>query len=121
MDRVVYLPSPGSLVDVLPDIDLAITTAGLTAYELACAGVPQLAIAIATNQRRVVRGLDKSDLALCLDLTSGDSPAQIPAALERLRDAGLRGSLAERGRKTFDGQGSRRAAIALMERYRDWR
>ena len=120
-DRVVYLPSPGSLVDVLPEIDLAITTAGLTAYELACAGVPQLAIAIATNQRRVVRGLDKSDLALCLDLTSGDSPGQIPAALERLRDAGLRGRLAERGRETFDGQGSRRTAIALTERYRDWR
>jgi spore coat polysaccharide biosynthesis predicted glycosyltransferase SpsG len=120
-DRVVYLPSPGSLVDVLPEIDLAITTAGLTAYELACAGVPQLAIAIAANQRRVVRGLDKSDLALCLDLTSGDSPAQIPAALERLRDAGLRGRLAERGREMFDGQGSRRAAIALTERYRGWR
>ncbi len=117
-DRVIYLPSPSSLVEVLPDIDLAITTAGLSAYELACAGIPQLAIAIAANQRRVVSGLNKSDLALCLDFTSGDSLAQLPVALERLRDAGLRSRLAERGRQTFDGQGARRAAIALTELYR---
>lgn len=119
--RVIYLPSPGSLVDVLPEIDLAITTAGLSAYEIACAGIPQLTIAIAANQRRVVRGLNKSDLALCLDLTNGDSLERMPAGLERLRDAGLRRSLAERGRKTFDGRGARRAAIALTECYRDWR
>jgi UDP-2,4-diacetamido-2,4,6-trideoxy-beta-L-altropyranose hydrolase len=118
MDRVIRLPSPSALVDILPDIDLAITTAGLTAYELACAGIPQVAIAIATNQRRVLNGLNKSGLAPCLDLTSGDSLAQLPAALERLRDAGLRRCLAERGRKIFDGQGARRAAIALTELYR---
>ena len=118
MDRVIHLPSPSALVDILPDIDLAITTAGLTVYELACAGIPQVAIAIATNQRRVVNGLNRSGLAPCLDLTSGDSLAQLPAALERLRDAGLRRCLAERGRKIFDGQGARRAAVALTELYR---
>lgn len=117
-DRVIQLPSPSSLVDVLPHIDLAITTAGLSSYELACAGIPQLAIAIAANQRRVVRGLNESCLAPCLDLTSGDSLAQLPAALEQLRDAGLRRRLAERGRTMFDGQGARRAAIALTELYR---
>ncbi|MGA9314590.1 MAG: hypothetical protein WBV77_08180 [Solirubrobacteraceae bacterium] len=116
-DRVIHLPSPSFLIDVLPDIDLAITMAGLTAYELACAGIPQVAIAIATNQRRVVNGLNRSGLAPCLDLTSGDSLAQLPAILERLRDAGLRACLAERGRKMFDGQGARRAAIALTELY----
>lgn len=118
MDRAIHLPSPSSLLDVLPEIDLAITTAGLTAYELACAGIPQVAIAIATNQRRVLSGLNKSGLAPCLDLTSGDSLAQLPAALERLRDVGVRRRLVERGQKVFDGRGARRAAIALTELYR---
>lgn len=116
--RVIHLSSPSALVEVVSEIDLAITAAGLTAYELACAGIPQVAIAIAPNQRRVVNGLNNSGLAPSLDLTSGDSLAQLPAVLERLRDTGLRRELADRGRKMFDGQGAQRAAIALTELYR---
>jgi UDP-2,4-diacetamido-2,4,6-trideoxy-beta-L-altropyranose hydrolase len=114
----IELPSPSALLDVLPTIDLAVTAAGLTAYELVCAGVPQVAIATAANQRRVVDGLHRRGLAPCLDLTSGDSLAQLPGALDRLRDPRLRRRLAERGMSVFDGQGARRAAIALTELYR---
>ncbi len=115
--RVIELPSPGTLVDAVPDIDLAVTAGGLTTYELACAGIPQVAIAIVANQRRIVRGLRTNGLAACLDLTSGDSLADLPSTLERLRDAGSRRRLAERGSKVFDGHGARRAAIALTELY----
>jgi UDP-2,4-diacetamido-2,4,6-trideoxy-beta-L-altropyranose hydrolase len=113
--RVISLPSPSALVDAVSDVDLAVTAAGLTAYEMACAGVPQVAIAIVPNQRRVVRGLRASGLAPCLDLTSGDSLADLPQTLERLQDPGLRRRLAKRGRKAFDGEGAIRAATALRE------
>jgi UDP-2,4-diacetamido-2,4,6-trideoxy-beta-L-altropyranose hydrolase len=116
--RVIHLPSPCALVDVVSDIDLAVTAAGLTSYELASAGIPQVAIAITANQRRVVKGMNNSGLAPFLDLTSGDSLADLPAALELLADVGLRRRLGERGREMFDGQGARRAAIALTEIYR---
>jgi UDP-2,4-diacetamido-2,4,6-trideoxy-beta-L-altropyranose hydrolase len=111
--RVAELPSPSALVDAVCDVDLAVTAAGLTAYELACAGVPQVAIAIATNQRRVVNGLHNRGLAPCLDLTSGDLLADLPNALEQLRDADLRQRYARDGMMVFDGNGARRAAIAL--------
>lgn len=117
LPRVINLPSPSALVDIVADIDLAVTAAGLTAYELACAGIPQVTIAIAPNQRRVAKGLNNSGLVLSLDLTSGDSLAQLPALLEQLRDVGLRRRLAERGREMFDGHGAQRAAIALTELY----
>ena len=113
--RVVSLPSPSALVDVMPQVDIAVTAAGLTAYELACAGIPQVAIAIVANQSRVVQGLRDSGLALCLDLTANDSLADLPATLERLKDAALRRRLAMRGKKVFDGQGARRAATALAK------
>jgi UDP-2,4-diacetamido-2,4,6-trideoxy-beta-L-altropyranose hydrolase len=113
--RAIELPMPSSLVDALPEIDLAITAAGLTAYELACAGVPQVAIALTTNQRRVVDGLRSRNLAPCLDLTSGDSLADLSPALRRLSDRGLRRHLSEQGMRAFDGHGARRAAIALTE------
>lgn len=114
--RVVELPSPSALVDVVADIDLAVTAAGLTAYEMACAGVPQVAIAIAPNQRRVVSGLRRNGLAPCLDLIGGDSLADLPSALARLTDAGARQRLSERGRSVFDGWGALRAATALTQR-----
>lgn len=111
--RMVEMPSPSSLVDVVGTIDLAVTAAGLTAYEMACAGIPQVAIAVVANQRCVVRGLRESGLAPCLDLTGGDSLRDLPRALEVLRDARLRRRFAERGMKAFDGSGAQRAAIAL--------
>ncbi|MEA2313579.1 MAG: hypothetical protein QOI03_271 [Solirubrobacteraceae bacterium] len=116
--RLVSLHSPSALVDVVGEVDLAITAAGLTAYELACAGLPQLAIGIVENQRRVVRGLRQSALAPCIDLTAGESLTQLPDALHGLRDELLRERLAERGRRTFDGNGARRAAQALSALWR---
>jgi UDP-2,4-diacetamido-2,4,6-trideoxy-beta-L-altropyranose hydrolase len=116
--RVVELPSPSALIDILPKVDIAITAAGLTAYELACAGIPQVAIAITANQRRVVRGLRKRDLAPCLDLTSDNSLSDLPGELYRLHDPGLRRQLSERGMSIFDGNGAKRAVIALTELYR---
>jgi UDP-2,4-diacetamido-2,4,6-trideoxy-beta-L-altropyranose hydrolase len=116
--RLVSLPSPSALVDVVGEIDLAITAAGLSAYELACAGIPQLAIGIVENQRRVVAGLRQHALAPCIDLTAGESLAQLPDALRGLLDEQLRERLAERGRRTFDGDGARRAAQALSARWR---
>ncbi len=113
--RVISMPVPSALVDAVSDIDVVVTAAGLTAYEMACAGIPQVAIAIVANQRRVVSGLRDGGLALTLDLTGGDSLADLRGALERLRDPGLRRELAERGMGVFDGSGAQRAAIALTE------
>ncbi len=116
--RLIQLPSPSALVDVVGDVDVAVTAAGWTAYELACAGIPLVAIAIVDNQQRVVKGFDKRGLAPCIDLSAGDSLAELPTALKRLEDPGLRLRLAERGMRALDGQGAKRAAIALTERYR---
>jgi UDP-2,4-diacetamido-2,4,6-trideoxy-beta-L-altropyranose hydrolase len=118
--RLVTLPWPTALVDVVGSIDLAVTAAGLTAYELACAGIPEVAIAIVPNQRRVVDGLRTRSLAPCLDLTRGDSPAELAEILERLRDPAIRRQLAERGSGAFDGRGALRAASALAERFGAW-
>jgi UDP-2,4-diacetamido-2,4,6-trideoxy-beta-L-altropyranose hydrolase len=117
ISRVISLPSSGALIDAVSEIDLTVTGAGFTAYEMACAGIPFVAIAIAENQRRVLRGLRSVGLAPGLDLTGGDSLAELPAVLLPLHDPELRRGLAERGRTTFDGMGARRAAIALVERF----
>jgi UDP-2,4-diacetamido-2,4,6-trideoxy-beta-L-altropyranose hydrolase len=100
---------------VVAEIDLAIVAAGLTSYELACAGVPQLAIAVVPNQRRVIDGLRRHYLAICLDLTDGERLGDLPAALRRMRDPALRHGLSERGMQIFDGRGAERVASAVSE------
>jgi UDP-2,4-diacetamido-2,4,6-trideoxy-beta-L-altropyranose hydrolase len=117
LPRSIALPHPSSLLDVLPQVDMAITAAGLSAYELACAGVPQVAIAIVSNQRRVVEGLRRHDLAPCLDLTAGDSLAELPVVLAHMSDAKLRRRLSRLGMRTFDGRGAARTAAVLTERF----
>jgi spore coat polysaccharide biosynthesis predicted glycosyltransferase SpsG len=112
----VQLPAPAPLVELLREVDLAVSTAGFTAYELACAGVPQAAVAIAANQLRVLRGLSEREIAACVDLVGASSPSQeLARTVARLRDPALRRRSRERGMAAFDGHGARRAAAALTE------
>ena len=108
---------PTRLVDLVPRVDLAVTAAGLTAYELACAGVPQVAVAIVANQRRVVDALRASGLAECVDLCAGEPLEAVGPALERLRGRSVRKGQRELGRRIFDGRGANRAAQALLNQW----
>jgi UDP-2,4-diacetamido-2,4,6-trideoxy-beta-L-altropyranose hydrolase len=108
---------PVSLLDLVGRVDLAVSAAGLTTYELACAGIPQAAVAIVANQSRVLRGLRQSGLAPGVDLSAGEGLGRLDGALERLRDRDLRRVLSELGRATFDGRGAARAAESLVVRW----
>jgi len=116
--RFVRLPFASPLHDVLGILDAAITAAGWTSYELACAGVPQLAIATAPNQRRVINGMNMRDCAICLELTGADAPPDLRTALRELADPARRIQLAARGMRVLDGRGASRAARALGERWK---
>ena len=111
------LPGPVALVDEVGAIDVAVTAAGFTSYELACAGVPQVAVAIADNQSRVVDGLRRAGVAPCVDLARGEPRTALLEALEELRDPDARRRYAARGMRAFDGRGADRAAEALTSRF----
>jgi UDP-2,4-diacetamido-2,4,6-trideoxy-beta-L-altropyranose hydrolase len=110
------LPFPGSLLDVGPDVDVAVSAAGLTAYELACAGVPCVLVAVAPNQQRVVDGFARARAAI----VAGDGD-ELRAAVERLGDPLLRASLRAAGRRLVDGGGAARTASELDARWREER
>ena len=112
------LPFPGSLVEAMGDCDLAVSTAGLTAYELACAGIPALVFAVAENQRRVIRAVEAAGIAVAVDL-SPDPLEEVRAGLARLRDPELRGELAGAGTALFDGAGAPRSAATLERIWAD--
>ena len=58
--EVERLPEQSTMLDAITRADIAITATGMTAYELACAGVPFLALVVAGSQERVGRaGTDR--------------------------------------------------------------
>jgi len=108
---------PVALLDLVGRVDLSVSAAGLTTYELACAGIPQAAVAIVDNQSRVIQGLREAGIVPGVDLSAGDSLDGLARILGELRDAGWRRSLSKRGQATFDGRGAARAAAGLVSRW----
>jgi spore coat polysaccharide biosynthesis predicted glycosyltransferase SpsG len=117
--RVEPLPSPVALVDVLPGVDLAVSAAGVTAYELACAGVPALVVALVENQQRVARACAEAGVALGLDGLRSDWAEQLEGKLRRLTHPAVRRAMADAGPRAFDGRGAGRAAREIEQRWAD--
>jgi spore coat polysaccharide biosynthesis predicted glycosyltransferase SpsG len=111
------LREPSTLVEPAARADVAVTAAGMTAYELACAGVPFLALIVADNQERVGRALEDSGVGLVLDVRGGIDGQALEARLAELRDPSVRERLATAGARAVDGAGALRATSALTERW----
>jgi len=117
IDGVDELPFPSGLEDAIAKCDVAVSAAGLTAYELACAGVPAVLIEIAPNQRRVARASAAAGTALTI-AAKGRWRPDLSRALRRLDEDGVRDALAATGVAAFDGVGAARAAAELERRWR---
>ena len=80
------------LADRVAWADLALSAAGSTPYELACAGVPALLLVVADNQLRVAQAFGRAGVAVWLDARAPlDSQAigrRWTEVLQRASDAG---------------------------------
>jgi len=111
---VEVLPRTSRLWEVLEGVDIAVSAAGLTAYELACAGVPAVLVAVAENQRRVARASATAGTALAVDASGDDLGPRLRGSLSALLDPVRRAALAARGTELLDGRGALRAAVGLV-------
>lgn len=53
--ELIYSPNSNEIVEVMQSVDLAISASGQTLYELACIGVPTIAIGIIDNQKNNIQ------------------------------------------------------------------
>lgn len=94
--------------------DIVITSAGSTLYELACVGVPTIALPVVENQLFNAKGFIKRELGFAipeLDWTSARL-SEIIEAMICERDA--REKFSERMQQAVDGRGSERIARQLL-------
>ena len=106
--------APRSLLAPLLAADVAITTAGQTMLEAACAGTPAIALPVVANQVPGAKLLAGRGAVLTADPSA-------PAGLERrigelLVDAQLRARLSAAAQRAVDGRGADRVAASLIER-----
>jgi spore coat polysaccharide biosynthesis predicted glycosyltransferase SpsG/RimJ/RimL family protein N-acetyltransferase len=112
-DRVQAGLVPGGLLDRIAAADVAVSGAGSTPYDLACAGVPSLLVALADNQAPVGAAFEAAGIALFADARAGLTAERAAEAVAPLADPAERERLATAGPAAIDGYGAFRAAAAL--------
>lgn len=123
--RALAASDPGLTVHVDAEVgplmraaDLGVGAGGGMVWERRAAGLPQLVIALADNQRPMARRLEADGVIARVDLQAPDFDQRLAEAFTRLLPAGARRAQVDNPNARCDGLGAQRAAEALMERIR---
>ena len=100
---------------LMKDADLAISTPGLTMYELACLGVPSLMLCSTEQQNKIANLFQEKGIVYNFGLTQEINKDVIrEKALEYLSSQGLRSQLSEMAVDTVDGIGCKRVIKKIL-------
>jgi UDP-2,4-diacetamido-2,4,6-trideoxy-beta-L-altropyranose hydrolase len=115
--RLELLTYVADMAPLMAWADMAVTGAGSTCWELACVGLPAVAIVIAQNQRVVADGLGAAGVILNLGWHEETSTERIASNVESLLYSAFRRlRMSQQGRVLVDGKGADRSAAALSAR-----
>lgn len=103
---------------LLAGMDMAVTAAGSTCWELMCMGLPFVTVVLAENQQAIAERLDAQGVARSGGALEGTAPEGAARAAALLRDllddpASAR-SRAETATRLVDGQGALRVAGVML-------
>jgi spore coat polysaccharide biosynthesis predicted glycosyltransferase SpsG len=97
-----------SLRELISSADLVVSAGGMTLYECLASGVPVVATVLADNQRSNVQELANAGFVVSA------TPSLTAAVARVVGDAGLRRTLAARGRRAVAGRGATRVALEIV-------
>jgi spore coat polysaccharide biosynthesis predicted glycosyltransferase SpsG len=113
---VTVVRGAADLREFMLEADIAVSAAGQTLYELAAAGTPTIAFAVADNQAGSLRGLAGAGVVRSAGRASDPGFHDRLAALvdSLTSDAGARAGLSAAGQRLVDGRGAARVASAVV-------
>ena len=107
-----FLKNPASLYPVMKQADLAVSAAGQTLYDLACAGCPAIAFEAAPNQAGQLRAMQDQECVIRIESRGGFSGLE-EAVLRLAGDPPRRERMARQGQRLVDGRGAARVASEI--------
>ena len=116
--ELIYSPNSKKIAEVMSDIDLAISASGQTLYELACVGIPTIAIGIIENQVNNVKNWQKIGFIEYAGCWNNERLLDnILEKMDYLKDKNVRKDKNLIGTRAIDGKGSLRIAKNILSEY----
>ncbi len=116
--RLSFAADVDDVPQMMADVDLALSAAGTTCWELALLQVPGLVFALADNQRPVAAALASAGAAINLGWLDEVTPETISRQTgDLIRDVDTRREMAGRARDLVDGRGAGRVVRRMLEIY----
>jgi len=105
--------------ELMFNCDLAITSAGIIVYELACSGTPAIALSQVDSQAHTAKAMEKNGTLIDLGSGKAASEEKIKKAVSALMENyELRQEMSVKGKKLVDGLGASRVMDAIILKYK---
>lgn len=115
---LIYSPDSKEMLNAMSNVDLAISASGQTLYELACIGVPTIAIGIIDNQKDNIRNWQNVGFIEYAGYWNNKNLFNnILDKIELLKDKNIRYEKRLIGIQAIDGQGSLRIVKEILKEY----
>lgn len=102
-----------NMADLIYDADIAITSGGVTVYELSAVGTP--GIVLCQNEHEDTNVFERYGTVIKLGVGDAVSENEIVNAIRQLmEDVNLRQNMSKRGKKLVDGKGTKRIVDTII-------
>jgi len=109
------IENPTNMARLMARADLAVSTAGSTAWELAYLGVPAVLGVVAENQRLGAAALEKSGAAVVFDAMASSAVDELRQVLGLVYgDQPRRSAIIEAAQRVVDGKGAARVVRTVL-------
>lgn len=116
--ELIYSPNSSEIIDVMSSVDLAISASGQTLYELACIGVPTIAIGIIDNQKNNIQNWINQGFIEFAGCWNDDNLFDnILNKMEYLQDKNIRCDKRLLGIQAVDGKGSLKIVKGILNKF----
>lgn len=105
--ELIYSPDSSEIINTMSSVDLAISASGQTLYELACIGVPTIAIGIIDNQKNNIKNwINQGFIEYAGCWNDNDLLKNILDKINYLNNNNIRNNKQLIGTQAVDGKGS---------------
>ena len=105
--KLIYSPNSNEMINIMKSVDLAISSSGQTLYELACIGVPTIAIGMIDNQKNNIKNwINHGFIEYAGCWNDKNILKNILGKIEYLKDTNVRFNKRLAGIRAVDGKGS---------------